>query len=182
MRCMLEAAVALPVPCHIGQRVLADRPRGRTPQFATVFVTNVDHLTRSIGDWVVRPGCELVLAAVDRPRIASTIDRHLEAEGGICDDVDPGGRGLLPFAEDRHIFPSVGREAAEAVEKLELRSRWSSLRHATRRRASPQWNGSGLRFRRMLELFREAPATAEQYRSCCGLEQATHLGRHQVGA
>ena len=46
--------------------------------------------------------------------------------------IQGAGGSYPPFAEDRHIFPSVGREAAEAVEKLEFRSRWEqpAARHS----------------------------------------------------
>ena len=194
MRRVLETAVALAVSGDVRRGLFANRHRRGAPERSTVLVAYVDHLARPVADGVVRPRGELVLAAVDRPRVASALDRHLEAERGVGDDVDPGRRCPLPLAEDGHVFPSAGGEAAEAVEELEFRSRWRGLRqrrsltspgplvgnegrrHASRRR------GGGLRFLHTFELLGEAAAAAEKHRSCRGLEQGTHLDRNQVRA
>ena len=119
VRGMLEPAVAPAVPRHIGGGVVADRQRRRTPQVAGIVVAQIEHLARAIADRIVRPRRELVLAAVDRPGEAAAFGRHLKAEGGIGDDIDPGRRRGLARAEDRHIFPPVFGEAAKPVEELE---------------------------------------------------------------
>src|SRR5580693_6163797 len=106
---MLEPAVVPAVPCHIGSVVVADRQRGRAPQIAGIVVAQIEHLARAIADRIVRPGRQLVLAAVDRPGEAAAFRRYLEAEIRIGDDIDPGcGRGL-PWPEDRDILAPAGR-------------------------------------------------------------------------
>ena len=122
VRGVLETAVALAVPNDIGRGLLANRQRGGAPEFAVVFVANVDHFARPVADRIVGPRRELILLAVDRPRIAAAFDRDLEAEGRVGDDVDPGRRRPLPLAEDRHVFAPVVCEAAKAIEEFELRA------------------------------------------------------------
>src|SRR6185437_4461935 len=106
------------------------------PQFAAVFVTNVKHLARPIADRVIGPWADLVLLAVDAPRVATALDRHLETERGVGDDVDPWCRCPLSLAEDGHIFRAVSSETAQAVEKLELRHRHNGLRYCEHRALS----------------------------------------------
>ena len=147
VRGVLEPAVALAVPGDIGRGLVTDRQGRRSPQLAGVLVAQIDDLARPVGDRVVRPGRELVLAAVERPGVAAALDRDLEAERGVGDDIDPRRRRRPPGAEDRHILPSVLGESAEPVEELEVRRRRNGLRHvrgaasasaaAARRRCPP---------------------------------------------
>ena len=109
---------------------------------SAIFVANVEHLARPIADGIVGPRGDLILLAVDRPRVTAALDRYLEAERGIGDDVDPRRRRPLPFAEDGYVFTSAGREAAKAIEKFEfgggqrglgIASRWASVAAAAQR-------------------------------------------------
>ncbi len=77
---MLEHAVALAVAHDVWCAVLANRQRRRSPEFVTIFVANVDHLTRAVADRIVRPLRDLILATVDRPGVTRAFDRNLEAE------------------------------------------------------------------------------------------------------
>ena len=117
---VLEAAVAPAVAGDIGRREVADRQRRRTPELARVVVPQIERLARAIGHRIVRPRRDLVLAAVDRPGVAAAFCADLEAERRIGDDVDPRRRRRLARPQDRHIFPSVSREAAEPVEEFEV--------------------------------------------------------------
>ena len=55
MRAVLENAVALTVANDVGRAVFANRQRGGSPQLVTIFVADVNHLTRAVADWIVRP-------------------------------------------------------------------------------------------------------------------------------
>src|SRR3990172_5624502 len=102
---MLEPAVSPPVAGHGAARLLAGGQGRGGPQGTSVVVAHIERLPRAIGDRIVRPGGELVLAAVHGPGGAAAFGRHMKAEGGIGDDVYPGGRRRLTRAEDRYIFP-----------------------------------------------------------------------------
>ena len=123
---VLEAAVALAVPGDVG-RLLRGSAARRAPQLAGLLVPDVDRLARRVADRVVRPRRELVLAAVDRPRVARPRTRRPGSRTRVRDDVDPGRRRPLPLAEDGDVLPPVLGEAAEAVEELELRARRGRL-------------------------------------------------------
>src|SRR5881409_3622279 len=80
------------MPDDVGRDLLADRERRRPPQIPGLLIPDVDGLTRRIADRIVRPGRELVLAAIDRPRVPRTRLGDLEAEARIRDHVDPRRR------------------------------------------------------------------------------------------
>src|ERR1700676_2370711 len=172
VRRVLETAVTLAVSDYVGRGFLADWQSRGTPQRPTVLVTNVDHFTGPVANGIVGPGAELILLTVDRPRIACAVGRYLEAEGGIGDDVDPGRWSPLPLAEDRHVFPSAGREAAEAIEKLELGPGQRGRRNFIGRRTSGRRPADGVGSLQALDLLEQAPTAAEQHRSRDALEQA----------
>src|SRR5947209_20556385 len=92
---MLEAAVALPMPRDVGPGLLTDREQRRSPQRAALLIPDVQRLPRGIPDRIVGPGGELILAAVDRPRVPGARFGDLEPEAVIRDHVDPGGRRPL---------------------------------------------------------------------------------------
>src|SRR5277367_3363692 len=104
---VLEAAVAATVTSDIGGQGVADRKRRRAPDIAGLFVSEIEGLALRIADGIVRPGRELVLAAVGGPSIAATLGCGLKAERGIGDHIDPGCRRRLARAEYRHVFPTV---------------------------------------------------------------------------
>src|SRR5664280_511119 len=121
MRGMLEPAVSPAVPGHASGGAPSDRQSRRAPQVAGVQVTQIEDLAGAIADRIVGPGCDLVLATVDRPGVAAAFGRDLKTEVRIGDDIDPGSRREMARLEDGDIFaPAVG-EAADAVEELERR-------------------------------------------------------------
>ena len=140
MRHNLEPAVAAAVAHHIGRRFVADRQCRRRPQIAAVEVADIEHFAGTIADRIVRPGRELIVATVVRPGIPAALDRDLEAEGRVGDDIDPRSRRRLAGAQHGHVFPAIGREAAEAVEELQRRPgrdrRAESPRAGIRRRSA----------------------------------------------
>ena len=113
VRDVFEARIALPMPDDVGRGLLADRERRRSPQISSLFVPDIDGLARRIADRIVRPGRELVLAAIDRPRVPRTRLGDLEAETRVCDYIDPRRRRPPSLAEDRHVLASVRSKAAE---------------------------------------------------------------------
>ncbi len=123
VRGVLEAAVALAVPDDVGPGLLANRQERRPPDEAGVLVAHVERLARGVADGIVRPGRELVLAAVDGPGGARARLRDLEAELRVRDHVEPGRRGPLPCAEHRDVLAAVRRESADAVRELRGRAR-----------------------------------------------------------
>src|SRR6202050_2402781 len=125
VRGVLEAAVALTVAGEVGRTVFANRQRRGPPEFSTIFVAKIEDFAWPIADRIVGPWADLILLAVDRPRVTSAFDGDLEAEGGVGDDVDPRRGRPLSFAGDRYIFAAVTREAPQAIEKFQLR-RWRS--------------------------------------------------------
>src|SRR5258708_7680225 len=115
---MLDPAVALAMPGEIGRAAVADRRRRGAPEIAALDIAHVDDFARAVDDGIVRPWRQLVLPTIGRPRVAGALRRHLEAERGIGDDVDPGCGRPLAAAEDRHIFPPLRDEASQTVEEL----------------------------------------------------------------
>src|SRR4030095_10105988 len=110
VRDVLEPRVALPMPDDVGRGLFTDRERRRPPQIPGLVVPDVDDLARRIADRIVRPGGELILAAIDRPRVPRTRLGDLEAEVPICDHVDPRRRGPPPLLEDRDVLASIVAE------------------------------------------------------------------------
>ena len=126
------------------RRVVADRLRRRAPELAALLVAHVDRLARRIADRIVRPGRQLVLAAVARPR-CSRCPRPTtwKPKPGLAITLIHGAGVDCAAAEDRHVFAAVLGEAAEAVEELELRGAaarrppLAATALAARRRAAP---------------------------------------------
>src|SRR5688572_24766120 len=125
---MLEPAVSPPVVSDVAAPLVADWQGRRAPQGTRLVVVHIKRFARTIGDRIVRPGGELVLAAIHGPGGAAAFGRHLKAEGGVGYDVYPGGRRRLTRVEDRYISPPVFGEAAEPVEELKIRQRRGGLR------------------------------------------------------
>jgi hypothetical protein len=120
---VLEPGISPAVAGDVGRCFIADRQCGWAPKIARVVISQIERFTRTISNGIIRPGSELVLTAVNGPGGATAFCRHVEAECGIGDDVDPGGRRPLTGAEDCHIFSAVRGEAAQPVKKLEFRRR-----------------------------------------------------------
>src|SRR6185503_10064828 len=107
------------MPGDIGGALVTDRQRGRSPKLAGLLVAHIEDFARPVRHGVVRPGRQLGLAAAERPGVAAALDRDLEAERGIGDDIDPWRRYRPPGAENRHVLPSAAGESAEPIEELE---------------------------------------------------------------
>ena len=97
----------------------ANRQGGRRPQLAGLQVLQIDHLARGVGDRVVRPRGDLVLAAVFRPDMTAAFGRDLKTEARVGNHVDPGGWGGAAGLKDRHVLSPIQVKAARAVEELE---------------------------------------------------------------
>ena len=115
---MLEAAIALAMADHIAGIADTDRQGGRGPQFIGLIVAYIDDFPWRVAYRVVRPGCQLVFAAVATPSATASQLRHHEAEARIGDDIDPGGRCPLPLVEHDHIFAPVFGKPSQPVEEF----------------------------------------------------------------
>src|SRR5690606_16849420 len=105
----------LPVPrlvCHC--RIAQDAGNRRECRPA-VEIMDVDALARPVGDRVVRPGRDLVVATVAAPCKAGAFGRHMESGALIGDDVDPRLWSHSSPGETYDIMPTVALEAAEPV-------------------------------------------------------------------
>src|SRR4029434_4107186 len=100
-----------------GRHLVANRLGGRRPQVARLLVAQVIGFASTSGDRIVRPRCELVLAAADCPGVTAAIGSDLKAEGRVRDDVDPWRGRRLTRTKDRHILGSVGGEGTKTVEE-----------------------------------------------------------------
>src|SRR5262249_48946896 len=137
VRVVGESTVAVPVATLVRPGVLPDRQERRAPQTAAVLVAHVDDLARLVADRIVRPGPELVLAAVERPRVPGARLRDLEAEPLVRDHVDPRRRRPVPLVEHDRVLAAVLDEAAEVVVELAARTRRRRLEvQLARRRRS----------------------------------------------
>ena len=116
---MLETAIPLSVANHIAGIVDPDRQGGRGPQFVRLIVTQIEDFSGWITDRVVRPGRQLVFAAVTTPGAATARLRDHKAEFGIGDHIDPGSRCPLALVEHDHVFASVLAKPTETVEEFE---------------------------------------------------------------
>ncbi len=76
----LEAAVALTVAGDVGGLRVARRAHRRCPELVTVEIAHVERFAGPVGDRIVRPGGELVVAAVLGPGVAAAVGGNLEAE------------------------------------------------------------------------------------------------------
>src|SRR3984893_1527115 len=123
-RRVFEPAVSLAVPRTIEGVRVPDRQSRRSPQLAGLLIAQIQCFTRSIGDRVIRPGRELILATVSGPGIPAAFCGHLEAKVRIGDDVDPRGRSRLARSQEGQVFLSAGGKAPKAIEKFEVR--WSA--------------------------------------------------------
>src|ERR1700736_1120661 len=124
VRRVFEPAVSLAVPRTIGRVRVADWQSRRSPQLAGLLIAQIQCFPRTIGDRVVRPGRELILATVSGPGIPAAFCGHLEAKVRIGDDVDPRGRSRLARSQEGQVFLASGGKAPKTIEKFEVR--WSA--------------------------------------------------------
>src|SRR5689334_23306485 len=120
VRALLEAAVAQAMRAGVIRLLVTDRRRRRAPQLAGFLVAQVDSLAGAVTDRVVAPRRERVLAAVARPGVTRAVGGYVAAEAAIGDHVDPGRRRNLATRRGHHVFASLRRESAQAVEEFEL--------------------------------------------------------------
>src|SRR2546427_6075979 len=167
---MLEAAIALPMPRDVGPGLLTDREQRRSPQRAALLIPDVQRLPRGIPDRIVGPGGELILAAVDRPRVPGARFGDLEPEAVIRDPVDPGGRRPLALAQDDHVLAAAIGKATETVEELEVQT--GSRDVARRSAGTSRWRQrSGFRPLGAHDLVPERALAAQQDRPRGRLKQ-----------
>src|ERR1700729_351712 len=144
MRGVFEAAVTLPVP---GAEVCAGITQRRSrwsPDLAIFLVAQIYDFARAIRYGIVRPGRQLVLAAVLRPGKAASLGRNLKTKSGIGDDIDPRRRRCLPRTKMRHVFAPVVREPAKTVEEFQItRHRRARGRFELRTAMHSPHNGRG---------------------------------------
>ena len=124
VRGVLETAVALAVAGDIGREPPRESAAPSASRARRVFVAHVDHFARRVADRVVRPGRELVFAAVDRPGIAARLRLETwKPKEGLAMTLIQGAGVHCPSPRMVDVFAAVRREAAEAIEELELRPR-----------------------------------------------------------
>src|SRR5207247_9838046 len=131
----------------VGPGRLAGAGQRRSRPRAALLIRDVQRLPRGIPDGIVGPGGELILAAVDRPRVPGARFGDLEPEAVIRDHVDPGGRRPLALAQDDHVLAAAVGKAAEAVEELEIKTRSGDVEGRSagksRWRKRSGWRASG---------------------------------------
>src|SRR5271157_3083044 len=72
LRSIPEPAIALTMHCYVGGSFIANWQGRRAPDDTCVLITEIDGFTGRIRHGIIRPGSELILAAVARPRVART--------------------------------------------------------------------------------------------------------------
>ncbi len=100
---VLEDGIACAVSNQIGCRCTT-RQRRRRPHLGRFFVAQIDRFARRIGDRIVRPGRQAVLAAVASPGIARAGLGHHETEIRIGNHIDPRRGRLLAWLEVDHVL------------------------------------------------------------------------------
>ena len=131
-----EDAVALAVPRLVSGRRVADHGGEWREAAARRLVVDVDRFARPIGDRIVRPRRQLVVAAVAAPGEGRAFGRTVEAERRVRDDVDPGLRRGAVAGEPDDVFAPLLGKAAIAVPVGQVRSVRLGVRdelHARRR-------------------------------------------------
>ncbi len=66
------------------------------PEMVGGWLVQVQHFAARVGDGIVRPGCQLVLAAVLGPGVAGASLGDDAAEAFVGDDIDPWCGCSLP--------------------------------------------------------------------------------------
>ena len=115
----LEDGIAVTVAAGGGGAADGRAGHGR-PDAAGFVVADIEGFAGGVGDGVVMPGGEAELVGVFFPGIGGPGFADDGAEVGVGQDVDPGGGGGGAGCDLDDVFPSVGGEAAEAVEVFEL--------------------------------------------------------------
>ena len=112
---VLVGRVAGPVPDHVRHR-RPRGPRGRRPDRAGLLVAEVDRLRRQVGQRIVAPGRQPVLAAVARPGRPETRLGAQEPSGFGRDYIAPRRGGRLPGHRPDHVRPVLAEAAQSVVE------------------------------------------------------------------
>ena len=166
------------MPHGIGAAAAGRLRRGR-PEAAAVFVANVDRLAAHVGDRIVGPGGEPELVAVVHPRAAAARFGDHGADTGIGQAIDPWcGRADARVKQD-HIFAPISREAAEAVEGVELGRFWPRLQVGGSfrrcRLCTPpprlEWGDRDLRSATLLHLLDQRASFVGEHDAGGGLQQ-----------
>src|ERR1700735_1634497 len=182
MRTVLKAGIALPMTAHITGCFVTNGKCRRAPDFSGTFIPDIDSLTGSVEDVIVRPGSQLVFVAIVRQREPCTRHRNQEAKRGIGNHVGPGLGCSQTFIQQRHIFAAIFSKTTKAVEKLESGLRqWNVLTFAGARLASRGRRG-GFSVLRSCDLLGERSAPAQQDCTSYGLKLCARLRRYQISA
>src|SRR5271157_270070 len=72
LRSIPEPAIALAVHSYIGRSFIANWQGRRAPDDTGVLITEIDGFAGRIRHGIIRPGSELILAAVAGPGVAGT--------------------------------------------------------------------------------------------------------------
>ena len=178
---VLEPAVTPSVARNIGRRFIPHWLRRGSPQIPRRLVLQIEGLAGTVGHGVVAPRRQLMFAAVHGPGVATALRRHLKAEAGIGDHVDPWCGRRLARSKGRHIFPAALGEAAKSVEEFDTgrRSRHLKLGGGDRTPWRDTWRKPGIG--NSLELIDQPPAVANQHDTRDGPKKGSGLGWNQVG-
>ena len=110
----LEGRIARAVADQTGSLAAGWHGCGR-PDQAGLLIAQVERFARQIGQWVVAPGSQPVLAAVFSPGATRSGFRDQKTKLRIGNHVDPRVRRVLPRLEINDVFFPVGAETAQAV-------------------------------------------------------------------
>ena len=94
-----------------------DRAGHRGQHVPGRLVADVDDLAQRLGDRVVAPRGDLVVAAVAPPRVPGAGRGRVEPERRVGDDVRPGRRGVPALLENGDVLRAVRGEPAVPVEE-----------------------------------------------------------------
>ena len=85
-----------------------------------VFIPEIEHFPLGVADGVVCPGGNSKFMGVFSPGGPHAALRYDRAEERVRDDISPRGGSPLSGGGGYDVFPAVGGEAAETVEKGEI--------------------------------------------------------------
>ena len=169
----LEHRITLAM-AHAPAAVGRGQQRGcQRKHFAAVQVLQQPVFKRGVAHGVVRPGGDLVHAAVAGPGVATTGFRHLETKGRIADDVDPGPGKALAASQLEPVLAAGGIEAARGKPVCHGRrvAGQRGWRHGTGPLRQPAFaQGRDLHFQR--------PPVGVEHHPCQPGQRTFFTGRH----
>ena len=181
VRGIFETAVTLAVVNGVGRVFFADRQGCGTPEFAAVFVAQIDRLARRIANRIVRPWCQQILLAVQGPSEAGAAGGGQKPEIRIGDHIGPGGWCLIVAVEDGDVFAAVHAETANTVEELKLRPGQGRFGRGRRQLRAGRRRCAGLQIAGAVDLLPQAAAVAMQNRAGADEQKIADVGRNEIG-